>query len=48
MHKIVNPIAEDEAIWLVNVWAQLIFNLEETQKEYKKECWWTLEGTSQF
>ncbi len=45
VHKVVNPTIEDRAMWLVDVWAQLVFNLEEMRKQYK-ESWWTLEGTT--
>jgi hypothetical protein len=36
VHKVVNPIIEDRAMWLVDVWAQLVFNFEEMQKQYKE------------
>jgi len=36
VHKIMNPTTEDWATWLMNVWTQLIFNLEEAQRWYKE------------
>jgi hypothetical protein len=30
VNKVVNPIAKDRTMWLVDVQAQLVFNLEET------------------
>jgi hypothetical protein len=32
VNKIVNPIAKDQIVWLANIWAQLVFNLEEVQR----------------
>jgi hypothetical protein len=36
VHKVTNPIAKDWAMWLTNVWIQLVFNLEQTQRWYKE------------
>jgi hypothetical protein len=30
VHKVVNLMAEDWTMWLMDVWVQLIFNLEKT------------------
>jgi hypothetical protein len=35
-HKVMNLIVEDWAMWLMNVQTQLVFNLEETQGQYKE------------
>ncbi len=35
-------------MWLANVRTQLVSNLEETQRWYKGECWWTSKGTTQL
>jgi hypothetical protein len=32
MHKVMNPTTKDQAMWLVNVQTQLVFNIKETQK----------------
>jgi hypothetical protein len=32
VHKVVNPVVKDWAMWLVDVWIQFLFNLEETQR----------------
>jgi hypothetical protein len=29
VHKIVNPVVEDQAMWLANVWIQFASNIEE-------------------
>jgi hypothetical protein len=31
-----NPTTKDQAMWLVNVQTQLVFNIKETQKWYKE------------
>jgi len=31
-----NPTVKDQAMWLANVWTQLVFNFKEMQKWYKK------------
>jgi hypothetical protein len=36
VHKVMNPTVEDWAMWLTNVWTQLVFNLEEAQRWYKE------------
>jgi hypothetical protein len=36
VHNVVNPIARDQALWLTDVQAQLVFNFEETLKRYKE------------
>jgi hypothetical protein len=36
VNKIVNPIIEDQAMWLTSVQAQLVSNLEEMQRQYKE------------
>ncbi len=36
MHKVMNPTTKDQAMWLVNVQTQLVFNIKETQKWYKE------------
>jgi gluconate kinase len=36
VHKVVNLTTEDGAMWLANVQTQLVFNLEETQGQYKE------------
>ncbi len=36
MHKIVNPTIEDQAMWLVDVQIQFVFNLKKTQRQYKE------------
>jgi hypothetical protein len=36
VHKVMNPTIEDQAIWLIDVWTQLVFNLKEAQKRYKE------------
>jgi hypothetical protein len=35
VHKTVNPTAKDWAMWLMDVWIQLVSNLEEMQRRYK-------------
>jgi len=30
VHKIMNPVAKDQVLWLANVRVQLVFNFEET------------------
>jgi gluconate kinase len=34
--KIVNLVAKDQAMWLTNVQAQLVSNLEKMQRQYKE------------
>jgi hypothetical protein len=29
VNNVVNPVIEDRTTWLANIWAQLVFNLEE-------------------
>jgi hypothetical protein len=36
VHKVVNLIVEDGAMWLANVQTQLVFNLEKTQGQDKE------------
>ncbi len=36
VHKVMNPTTQDQAMWLVNVRAQLVSNLENTQRQYKE------------
>jgi hypothetical protein len=36
VHKVMNPTFENWTMWLVNVQVQLISNLEEVQRWYKK------------
>jgi hypothetical protein len=36
VHKDMSPTVEDWAMWLANVWVQLISNLEKTQRWYKE------------
>jgi hypothetical protein len=31
-----NPVAKDQAMWLVDVRVQLVYNLQEAQKRYKE------------
>jgi hypothetical protein len=31
-----NPATIDQAMWLVDVWTQLVYNLQEAQKQYKE------------
>ncbi len=38
VQKIVNPLAKDRVMWLANVWAQIVSNLEKTQKWYKENA----------
>jgi hypothetical protein len=33
--KIVNPTLKDQVKWLTNIWTQLVFNFEETQRWYR-------------
>jgi hypothetical protein len=39
---------ENWAMWLTYVRAQLVSNLEKTQRWYKGECWWTSKATTQL
>jgi uncharacterized membrane protein YukC len=36
VHNVVNPISRDQALWLTNVQAQLVFNFEKALKHYKE------------
>jgi hypothetical protein len=36
VHRVMNPIIEDQAMWLMDVRPQLISNLEEIQRRYKE------------
>jgi hypothetical protein len=36
VNKVVNPIVEHQAMWLVDVQVQLVSNLEQAQRQYKK------------
>jgi hypothetical protein len=36
VHKVVNPIAKDQTMWLVEVRTQLVSNLEEVQRWYEE------------
>jgi hypothetical protein len=36
LHKIVNLGAKDQAMWLADVWIQLVSNFKATQRQYKK------------
>jgi hypothetical protein len=36
VHKVVNPIVEDRAMWLTDIWTQLVFNLEKVERGYKE------------
>ncbi len=36
VHKVMNLAVKDGAMWLANVWVQLVSNLEEAQKWYKE------------
>jgi hypothetical protein len=36
VHKVMNPIVEDQAMWLVDVRVQFVLNLEEAQMHYKE------------
>jgi len=36
VHKVMNPATKDWAMWLTNVWVQLVSNTEEAQKRYKE------------
>ncbi len=36
VHKVMNPVAKDQAMWLVDVRVQLVYNLQEAQKRYKE------------
>jgi hypothetical protein len=36
VHKVVNPVVEDQTMWLAHVWIQFMSNLEEAQKRYKE------------
>jgi hypothetical protein len=36
VNKVMNPTTEDWTMWLVDVWAQFISNLEKTQKWFKE------------
>ncbi len=36
VHRVMNPTAKDQAMWLTNVRTQLLFNFKETQKWYKE------------
>jgi gluconate kinase len=38
VHKIVNAIVEDRAMWLTDVQTQLISNFEKTQRQYKENA----------
>jgi hypothetical protein len=36
VHKVLNLIAKDWAMWLTNVWAQLVPNFKYAQRRYKE------------
>jgi hypothetical protein len=36
VHKVMNPIVEDQTMWLADVWTQFVSNLEEAQRQYKE------------
>ncbi len=36
--NVVNPAVEDQVGWLVDIWAQLVSNLEEIQRWYKENA----------
>jgi hypothetical protein len=36
VHKVMNPTTKDWAMWLTNVWVQLVSNTEEARKWYKE------------
>jgi len=36
LNKVINLAIEDQAMWLMNVRIQLLFNFEKTQKQYKE------------
>jgi hypothetical protein len=38
VNNVVNHVIEDWAAWLINVWTQLVSNLEEYQKWYKENA----------
>jgi len=39
VNKVMNPTTEDQIMWLVDVWAQLISNLEKMQKWFKENAY---------
>ncbi len=36
INNVVNPTIEDQAMWLLNIWTQLVSNLEEAQRQYRE------------
>jgi hypothetical protein len=36
VHKMMDPIVEDQAMWLVDIQVQFLLNLEEAQRHYKE------------
>jgi hypothetical protein len=38
MHKIVNLTIKDQTMWLVDVWAQFVCNLEEAHRRYEENA----------
>ncbi len=36
VHKVVNPTTKDRAMWLMDIQAQLVSNLEKVQRQHKK------------
>ncbi len=38
LNKVINPVIDDQAMWLTNVQAQLLSNFEKTQKAIQGKC----------
>ncbi len=50
VNKVMNPIAKDWAMWLAYVWAQIVFNLKKTQRQYNESVneHWKEQPNSKF
>jgi uncharacterized membrane protein len=43
-----NLIVDDWTMWLVNIWKQLVCNLEKNTKLIQGKCWWKLQGKTKI